>query len=181
MYRPFVLLFGLVLFSMPALSQANAKDSQTLQALLEEVRQLRQDFKTTAAANQKVQVLLYRLQAEQAAVARASHRVDDDHEQVNQLENQRSKLAADIKQHEDFISRADTASGDRKAVEDALPGLRAKLDSLDNQQQEAREKMSSAEEQLRSEQAKLDNLEADLGRLEKTLEIADRAAGDHSQ
>jgi chromosome segregation ATPase len=181
MHRLLVSFFGLLLFSMPALGQANARDSQTLQALIEEVRQLRQDVKTTAVANQKMQVLLYRLQAQQAAVARASQRVDDAHADLNQLESERSKVAVDVKQHEDFLSRTDVASGDRAAVEDALPALRSKLNSLDNEQQETRDKMSSAEEQLHSELAKLDGLEADLSRVEKSLETANQAAGSHSE
>jgi chromosome segregation ATPase len=172
MYRPIAFLFGLLLVSMPAWGQANTKDSQTLQSLLAEVRQLRQEFATQAAANQKTQILLYRLQAQQAVVARLSQRVDDAHVELNQLENERARLADEIKRHEDFIATTVNASGDRRAVEDALPGLRAKLESVDSEQREVREKESGAQEQLRLEQDKLDRLEADLDRLEKTFETA---------
>ena len=181
MYRPFVFLFGLLFFSMPAWGQANARDSETLQSLLEEVRQLRQEFAAQAAANQKIQILLYRLQAQQAAVARASRRVDDARTELNQLENERARLADEIKQHEDFMARTENASGDRKAVEQAIPALRTRLESAENQQQEAKEKEAGAAEELRLEQAKLDSLEADLGRIEKTFATVSHSAGDSSQ
>src|SRR5215470_16461379 len=167
MLRPSFLPFVLVLVSTPALGQTNSKDSQALQALLTEVRQLRQDFETTALVTHKMQVLLYRLQTQNTTVARLSRNVEDAHADVSQLEDERTKLAADIKQHEEFISNTANASGDRKALEDALPGLKEKLLSLDNQLQKTQEKESAAQEQLRSEQVKLDKLETDFDRLEK--------------
>ena len=180
MYRPFVSLCGLLLFSMPAWGQASTKDSETLQSLLAEVRQLRQEVATQTTANQKMQILLYRLQSQQATVARASQRVDDARAELNQLEGERTRLADEIKRHEDFIARTDNASGDRKAVEAALPDLRARLESAENQQQEAKEKESGAHEQLRLEQSKLDSLEADLDRIEKAFETVGRVSGSSS-
>src|SRR5262249_40226078 len=118
----------------------------------------------------KMQILLYRLQTQNTAVARMSRSVDDTHADVNQLGKERDKLAAEIKQHEDFVSSNTNASGDRKVVEDAIPGLKEKLASVDDQLQQAQDKESSAQEQLRSENAKLDKLEAELDRLERSLE-----------
>src|SRR5258708_3648963 len=67
----------LVVFGIPATAfgQAAASDSQTLQALLTEVRELRQDLRTSLARVQSGQILLSRLQAQQVAVARASKRL----------------------------------------------------------------------------------------------------------
>src|SRR5262249_14114102 len=143
MHRLSFVLLLLPVISTPALGQTNSKDSQTLQALLMEVRQLRQDLEATALVAHKVQVLLYRLQVQNTTVARLSRSVDDAHAEVSQLEAERAKLADDIKQHEDFISSNTNTSGDRKAVEDALPGLKEKLASLDDQLQRAQEKEST--------------------------------------
>ena len=126
----------------------------------------------------KVQVLIYRLQAQNTTVSRLSRSVDDAHAEVNQLKNERDKLAADIKQDEDFVSSNLNASGDRKAVEDALPGLKEKLASLDDQLQQAQKEESTAQEQLRSQQAKLERLEADFDRLEKSFETSQAHAKD---
>jgi len=178
MYRLSFLLLVLAVVSTPATGQTTSKDSQTLQALLTEVRQLRQDFEATVVVAHKMQVLIYRLQTQNTAVSRLLRNVDDAHAEVNQLGNERTKLATDIKQHEDFVSSNLNASGDRKVAEDALPGLKEKLASLDDQLQQVREKESAAQEQLRSQQAKLERLEADFDRLEKSLETTQAPASD---
>src|SRR5215475_11866139 len=156
MLRLFLFPLVLLLVSSPALGQTNSKDSQTLQALLTEVRQLRQDLEATALETHKIQILLYRLQTQNTAFARLSRSVEEAHADVNQIEDERAKLSADIKQHEDFIGNTANASGDRKAVEDALPGLKEKLLELDNQLHRAQEKESAAQEQLSSQQARLE-------------------------
>jgi len=180
MFRLSFLPLALLLASTPTWGQTNSNDSRTLQALLTEVRQLRQELEATALVTHKVQVLLYRLQTQSTTVAQLSRSVDQAHSDVNQMEDERTRLAADIKQHEEFIGNTSNTSGDRKAVEDALPGLREKLLSLDNQLQQAQEKESSTQEQLRSQQAKLERLEADFDRLEKSFET-NRAPTDDSQ
>jgi chromosome segregation ATPase len=181
MYRLFFLLIVLPVVSIPAMGQTKSNDSQTLQVLLSEVRQLRQDFEATVVVAHKMQVLLYRLQTKNTTVARVSRTVDDAHAEVDQLEKERANLAADIKQHEDFVSSNLNASGDRKVVEDALPGLKEKLASLDDQLQQAQEKESAAQEQLHSEKAKLDSLEAEFDRLEKSFEPINDAPAKNSQ
>lgn len=178
MFRMSFLPLVLLVVSTPALGQTISKDSQNLGALLTEVRQLRQDFETTALVTHKLQILLYRLQTQNTTVARLSRSVDEAHAGVNQLKNERDKLAADIKQQQDFVSSNLDTSGDRKAVEDALPGLKEKLASLDDQLQQAQKEESTAQEQLRSQQAKLERLEADFDRLEKSFETSQVPAKD---
>lgn len=181
MYRLSFLLLILAVVSTPATGQTTSKDSQTLQALLSEVRQLRQDFETTVVVAHKMQVLIYRLQMQNTTVVRLSRSVDDAHAEVNQLKNQRDKLATDIKQQEDFVSSNLNASGDRKAVEDALPGLKEKLASLEDQLQQAQKEESTAQGQLQSDRAKLDSLEAEFDRIEKSFEKRNDAPAKNSQ
>jgi chromosome segregation ATPase len=181
MYRLSFVVLILAIVSTPAIGQTNSKDSQTLQTLLTEVRQLRQDFEATVIVAHKMQVLIYRLQTQNTSVTRLLRSADDAHAEVNQLTNERDKLAADIKQHEDFVGSNLNASGDRKAVEDALPGLKEKLASLDDQLQQAQKEESTAQEQLQSERAKLVGLEAEFDRLEKSFEKSNDAPAKNSQ
>lgn len=181
MHRLSFVLLLLPVLSTSALGQTNPKDSQTLQTLLTEVRQLRQDFEATTLAANKMQVLLYRLQKQNTIVARVSRTADDAYAEVYQLGEERSKLATDIKQHEDFATSNTNTSGDRKVVEDALPDLKVKLASLDDQLQQAQEKQATAQEQLQSEKAKLERLETELDRLEKSFEKSTEAPAKNSQ
>ncbi|MGH9710386.1 MAG: hypothetical protein ACRD37_07555, partial [Candidatus Acidiferrales bacterium] len=79
MRRASLLVFGLLLIPTTCFGQSTSTDSQTLQALLKEVRQLRQDVRTVTVASERVQILLSRLQAQQTAVGRAQQRLSDAH------------------------------------------------------------------------------------------------------
>jgi hypothetical protein len=57
MRRPFLFVLGLLLASTVSVGQTASADSQTLQALLAEVRQLRKDLRTTTVASQTVPIL----------------------------------------------------------------------------------------------------------------------------
>src|SRR5271165_7282724 len=91
-------VLGLLLSSTACFGQTTPGDSQTLQALLSEVRQLRQDLQTTTIAAQRAQILLYRLQGQEAAVARASQRFEEVREKVAAIQDQREHVATNIKE-----------------------------------------------------------------------------------
>ena len=80
--RSSLLTFGFLLFSTDCFGQSAPGDSQTLQALLSEVRQLRQELRTTTIAAQRSQILIYRLQGQEASVGRASQRREEAREKL---------------------------------------------------------------------------------------------------
>src|SRR6266446_4093804 len=177
MHRSCLLIPVLLLIAAPVFGQSTSTDSQTLQALLAEVRQLRHDLQTTTLAAQRAQSLLYRLQGKEAAVARASQRVEDVRGRLAETASSRQKLAIDIKQHEDFIGNAENPARDRKEVEDVLPRLKESLQSMENEEQQRQTRAIEAEDQLRAERAKLSELQDQLDQLEKVLEGSGRQAG----
>ena len=77
MHRWLFSIVGPLLIATPAFAQSSSTDSQTLQALLTEVRQLRHDLQTATVAAQRVQIALYRLQRQEAAVAHATQSLTD--------------------------------------------------------------------------------------------------------
>src|SRR5881396_1039827 len=83
-----------LLISAPVFGQSTATDSQTLQALLAEVRQLHHDLQTTTVAAQRAQILLYRLQGQEVIVARASQRLDDARAKLAEIQSNRTKLTS---------------------------------------------------------------------------------------
>lgn len=83
--RRLLLVTAILAVSTVALPQSNQPDSQTLRALLEEVRLLRQDLKSTTVATQRVQIALYQLQLQDAAVGRAASRVEAAHSKLTEL------------------------------------------------------------------------------------------------
>ncbi len=177
MHRSCLLIPVLMLVPAPVFGQSTSTDSQTLQALLAEVRQLRHDLRTTMIAAQKAEILLYRLQGQEAAVARASQRVEDVRGRLAETASSRQKLAIDIKQHEDFVGNAENPARDRKEVEDVLPRLKESLQSMENEEQQRQTRAIEAEEQLRAERVKLGELQDQLDRLEKVLQSSSQQAG----
>ena len=173
MYRPQLLALGLLLISPAAFGQTSSTDSQTLQALLAEMRQLRQELRTTTAAAQRVQILLYRLQIQEGAIERAQRRVDDARSALSQTQAEVKMMALTIKQMEDKISNAQNPV-ERKRQEDLLPKFKAELESQQNSEQQSQARESEAEQELRAEQAKLNALQDQLERLDKSLETTNR-------
>ncbi len=173
MHRPWFLVLGLLLISQGAFGQTSSTDSQTLQALLAEVRQLRQELRATIVAAQKVQILVYRLQIQEGAVARAQRRVDEARSTLSQTQTEVKMIASAIKQTEDKISNAQNPI-ERKRQEDLLAKFKAELESQENSQQQSQTRESEAEQDLRTEQAKLNALQDQLDRLDKSLETSNR-------
>src|SRR5258708_28378830 len=98
MHRPLLLVPSLLLISMPVFGQSFSSDSQTLQSLLAEVRQLRHGLQTTTVAAQRAQILIYRVQAQESVVRRVQERVDDARSRLAPLLIELKKPLATIKQ-----------------------------------------------------------------------------------
>ena len=173
MHRPWFLVLGLLLISPAGFGQTPPADSQTLQALLAEMRQLRQELRTTTVAAQRVQIFLYRLQIQEGAVERAHRRVDEARSTLSQTQLEMKMMAYTIKEIEDKVSNAQN-SIERKRQEDLLAKFKAELESQQNSEQQSQARESEAEQDLKTEQAKLNALQDQLDRLDKSLEISNR-------
>ncbi len=167
--RPLLLRIVFVLTASGcALGQPTA-DSQILQALLAEVRQLRLDLQNVTLAAQRVQILLYRLQLQEASTARASQRYDQASARLHEAQQARTRAAAALQELEDAHNRAPEDAAQRKAIEERLPEVKHTLEiwTADEQTRQAAE--SEAQGQLRTEQAKLSELQDALDKLDKFL------------
>jgi len=181
MNRSALFVLGLLLISTDCFGQTTAGDSQTLQALLSEVRQLRQDLQTTTIAGQRAQILIYRLQGQEAAVARASQRLEEAREKLARTQDERKHVTADVKQQEEFISNMENPAAERKEVERMLFQSKTRIESLDSQEQQLQTREIDAEQQLRAEEVRLSDLRDQLDRLDKALENASRRPGGSPQ
>jgi hypothetical protein len=168
MLRPTVLALSLLLFSSPALGQTTPTESQTLQALLAEIRQLRQDLQTSAIAARRAQILIYRLHVQEAAAARASQRLDEAKSSIEQLRAGRKYQEFQIKRYEDMRDRTENAP-QRKQLEDAIGELKKQMEAAVSEEQEAQVRETELELQSRIEQARLDQLEGELDRLDQAV------------
>jgi chromosome segregation ATPase len=164
-----LLLPAIILISTFALSQSNPPDSQDMRALLEEVRQLRRDLQATAVAGQRVQIALYRLQAQDAMVARATRTLEESRSKQSELATDRKQVLEQMEQIEEIRTRTQD-SGEKQALEQAVPALKRRLEQLASDDQQWQAKVNEAEVHLKFEESKLNNLQDALDRLDQALE-----------
>ena len=76
MRGPLLRIVALLGLSVSALGQARSSDAQTLEALLSEVRALRQELRVSLNRAQNTQILLARLQIQEGVITRAADRLN---------------------------------------------------------------------------------------------------------
>jgi chromosome segregation ATPase len=158
-------------------AQTSPTDSDTLKALLTEVRQLRHDLQTTTVAAQRAQILIYRVQAQETVVRRMQERVDDARSRLAQVRSEQNNRALGMRQIEEKKSRSETPTTEQKDLEETLTQIKARFDADAIAEGEIQSRISDAEDRLRLEQAKLGELQNQLDRLDKTLESSSQQAG----
>jgi chromosome segregation ATPase len=140
-----------------------------MQALVAEVRQLRKDLQTTNGYALKAQVLLYRLQIQEATVARVSQHLNDVRSKLAGTEEHQRQLASTMKYYEKIADNSEASPAQQKEAQQQVSSLKTELQSVAAQEQQEQTTEMEAEEQLRIEQAKLGSLEERVDRLEKEL------------
>lgn len=166
--RQWLILFAaLIITSIPAMPQNSSSDSQTLRDILAEVREMRHDLQKTTAAAQRVQIALYRLQVQDAAVARASKTAEDAHLKLHQTSSDRKQLAALIEHQQSLLESAGPVDPNRK---EQLTMMKGELEQLTKQEPELQAQANDADAQLAREQSKLENLRTLLDELDVTLQ-----------
>jgi chromosome segregation ATPase len=148
------------------LCQTPAKEPDTLQALLVEVHQLRQDIEAMTVASQRVQIALYALQMQDAAVARAAQRLDDARNRRSGAEVNRDHTASAIQGLESKLSSGTLGEG----LKEELSQMKSQIEPQTAELQTLQAAEAEASSQLRNEQAKLADVQDRIERLDKTLE-----------
>lgn len=171
MLRATFVFLTLACLCLPARCQSSEPQSRTLEAVLSEIRQLRQDLQTAVYAARKAQIVIYRLHLQAAVVERATERLDNSRNELSQMESQIQYQTAQIKRYEELKDAAESEQ-QKKQLDDYISGTRANLEIWIPQEQELRIKQSELEADLRTEQAKWRQLEDELDRLDNALENA---------
>jgi hypothetical protein len=173
MQRAFLLI--LVVLGTPAatVGQTAPSESQTLQALLTEVRGLRHDLQVSLTRVESAQILLFRLQIQQVAVTRASQHVDETRSKLAEVQLVQKTEAAKVAS---LTSFKDAVSADPKPdpkqqgdVQEGLERAQSDLTATTELAHQRHATETEAEQQLQTEQDKLKKLEAQLDKLVKDV------------
>jgi hypothetical protein len=163
-------LVTLLVFGIPAatLAQATSSDQQTLQALLTELRELRQDLKTSLARVGTAQILLSRVQIQQTAVTRALRHLDDARSELAGAQDHRKHATVNMKRLEDALS-AEENLAQQKNLRDMINHSKSELEDATAAEQQFQETEIEAEQQVRAEQDKLNAIENQLDELARQM------------
>lgn len=168
MQRILICLAGLLLRTTNSVADTTPVDSQMTQAVLTEIRQLRLDLQATAAIIQRVQIVVYRIQAQENQLDRATQRLETARNACKGSEMQRNFLTTQIERTEGTRRGAQNTS-ERQAAEDALARLKSSAEMLASEARECQGNQVDAEIQLRNEQTKMSELQDQLDKLDKVL------------
>ena len=160
----------MLLVASVGLCQTPVKGPDTLQSLLVEVHQLRQDIEAMTVASQRVQIALYALQMQDAAVVRASQRFDDARYRRLTAEANRAQASAAAQRLESRLSTGTIGEAEAKELQSALPQMKSDVEAKTALVLTCQIEEGEASGQLRNDQAKLSDLQDRIERLDKSLE-----------
>src|SRR4051812_33158574 len=94
------------LIAAAAVAQTASPETQALQALVAEIRQMRLDMQTTTITTQRVQVVLYRLQSQTALVTRAASRLEDARSSLGNTQSEKKNLTDNARRLDESLKSA---------------------------------------------------------------------------
>jgi DNA repair exonuclease SbcCD ATPase subunit len=147
-------------------AQMSQSDSQTLQAILSELRQIRSELHDQQARNQTMQVQLFQMQTYQTAINRATQRTDDARSKLSDVREGERHFSADISRDEDSLRDAQDEADKKRLAADIDRSKRA-LASFKTMEQDRIAVLQQAEAQLQKAEDGFDFVQNELGQLLK--------------
>ena len=144
-----------------------------MQALVNEVRQLRLAIQRSNLNTYHAQVTLERFRLQQQQVNRVNEKLDVVRSRLAQLKLDQTRVSADAKRVEDNLT-TETDPGKRHDLEAFRQSLKLELERMVPTETQAREQETLLTGQLQIEQAKLAELNERLDALQKELEFVDK-------
>lgn len=168
MRRPLFPIVALLVMSVYGLGQSTSSDTQTLQALLSEVRALREDLRVSLNRAQSMQILLARFQIQEGVITRASDRLNDARQKLLDTHVHQKELASEAKRLEDELNTAENPQ-QQNDWQDRIKHVKSDLEVIGSLSQQQQTTEIQAEQHLRDEQDKLNALESQLDALVRSM------------
>jgi chromosome segregation ATPase len=174
-----LLLLGCVLFSnskaltTPVDQSPQSDNTQAMQALVNEVRQLRLAIQRSDLNTYHAQVTLERLRLQQQRVDRLSEKLETVRTKISETKSHQANLKDQIEQMEEAIAKVPDPNR-RRELERDLRNWKRGLEQILQQESQAREEEARLTGQLQIEQANLNELNERLDELQKELEVVDK-------
>jgi chromosome segregation ATPase len=149
---------------------AQGENAQTMQALLNEVRQLRLAIQQSTLSVYRAQVIVERMRSQQQRVDRLNERLREIRDRIANWKMGQSDMQNEMKMIEGRINRA-TEAAERANLEEHQERMKTRLASMAQENTRLLEQESQLAAQLNIEQARLTELNDQLDALQRELEI----------
>jgi hypothetical protein len=158
-----------ILCTLPGSGQAPQTDSQTLQAILVEMRGIHNDVRL----GQTTQILLTEMEVQRGVVDKAVEKRDGQRNRVSQLQLNEKNFAVQIEQDDENLKTTlDPVL--QKRLADQQQNLKQNMANFKTQEQDAASALQDAESTLRKEQETLSGIQDQLNEVVKKLQPVDK-------
>jgi DNA repair exonuclease SbcCD ATPase subunit len=152
----------------PVVAQSGGGSSDTLSALLAEVRALRVAMERAASTTPQIQLLAARLTVQNERLSRATQDVNQVHEQLEDLLASTTSAAARVSGIEEMVSR-ESNPDTVKTLRAEQTALRSQIDDRGAQETRLRAREAELSNVAAAEQAQWNELNGRLDALEREL------------
>jgi hypothetical protein len=146
-------------------AQPAMTDSQTLQAILVEMRGLHNDVRLS----QTTQILLTELEVEQTSVARYMQKRDDARNRLSQMQANEKNMTQQLLRYDD-PSNTTMDPQQRKQMAQMIENIKATMPAVKSQIQDSTNDLQDAENALRKEQDTLAGIQDQLNAVVKKMQ-----------
>jgi hypothetical protein len=150
-------------------SQAGMTDSQTLQAILVEMRGIHNDVRLS----QTTQILLTEMEVQRGIVDKAMEKRDNARTRLSQMQMNEKNFAIQIAQNED-AAKATLDAVQQQRLADQLQMLKRNMANFKSQEEDAVSAQQDAESALRKEQDTLQVIQDQLNEVVKKLQPVEK-------
>jgi chromosome segregation ATPase len=146
-----------------------SSDSQILQQLLDEVRQLRLTWERASAASARLQILLQRMQLQQNQMNRIDSELDSVRDELMRAESQQAQSSSQLSELDNRLSQEQDPNR-QKELQEQQKEMKIMLEQQTRSMQDLRTREGELLASWQREQAKLNEFQERLEALEKAAE-----------
>lgn len=155
--------------AQPQRVESNQSDPPTMTQLLQEVRALRLAIERSTVAGTRAQLLLGRLQMQEARLATLGHQVQEARSRLLEIQRNRENTMSQIKQMTDAVDRA--TPDERRAIEERLEQMKRAIKDMQPRERDFQSEYDGLTQALSADEARWVDFNQRLEDLERSLAV----------
>ncbi len=158
-----------IALTSPSLAQTAHSDSQTLDAILAELKEIHRELRSTRA----MKTLLAELGTKQSVVNQAVERVDRERSGLIQIQSDQKRILSELDRAQDKVDQFSDPTEQKRLTEE-VERLKTNISAFRIQEQARQSAVDEAQQRLRDSQDALQEVQEQLDAMTKKLTQAER-------